>query len=303
MRRDAPGDDDVPYREEKPLSEIIEPDRRRQRTIILVASSMVAGVALFLVGRWALERLSADSTKPPVITANDKRLTPVTLEGPDGQQRVPPFSKAVIHVWLQGCADCMPAFEAMRDLDAHGGLGVGVPEINVSYGQADPAWAARYGVRRNLVYDRGGNAVVRPLGISTFTTLVVDEDGVVLHRDRPDREGYKERIRAIVGAMPAPEPAASAEPLGPDAVQKVVRANTSEVRRRCWDGQRSTDAPASVDVKVTLRIAPDGRVSGTEYTSNDQIVGRCVASVYERVAFPAPGQATSVVVPFHFVRQ
>ena len=41
----------------------------------------------------------------------------------------------------------------------------------------------------HLVVDPGGAAVVRPLGISTFTTVVLDEDGYVRMTDRPDNAG------------------------------------------------------------------------------------------------------------------
>lgn len=288
----------MPYREEKPLSEIIAPDRRREKTIALVVVSMVAGIGIFLGLSWAFEAMKKKDDIGEPQPVDEKRFTPVTLQGPDGSMRVPPSSRAIVHVWLQACADCMPAFEAMREIDGRGGIGAGVPEINVSYGQADPAWAARYGVRRNLVYDRGGASIVRPLGISTFTTLVVDENGVVLHRDRPDRPGYVERLRSIVGTSPQPTPSAEAgDP------QAVVRAHMQEVRKKCWEGAIESNAPSKVDVTLTIRLGPDGRVTGTDYQSNDQVVGRCVANVFERVAFPAPGQATTIKVPFHFVRQ
>lgn len=43
-----------------------------------------------------------------------------------------------------------------------------------------------------------GKSIVRPLGIGTFTTLVVDPNGAIIHRDRPDRPGCAERIRNAV---------------------------------------------------------------------------------------------------------
>jgi hypothetical protein len=111
-----------------------------------------------------------------------------------------PTGKAfVAHVWLQGCADCMPAFRAhrkwsldgrLRPLDGH--------VVNVAYGSADPAWATRFGLDQTLVMDEGGHAVVKPLGISTFTSLVVDAEGRIVHADRPDCEGYPDRMVAAL---------------------------------------------------------------------------------------------------------
>jgi hypothetical protein len=292
-----------PYREEKPLRDIIPPDRRREKTMLIVVGSMVAGVALFLGGSRALDALKRPPVDDTPPTANDKRFTPTTLEGPDGPMRVPPFSKAVVHVWLMGCADCMPAFEAMRTLEQQGGLRVGVPEINVAYGQADPAWAARYGVRRNLVYDRGGTVLVRPLGISTFTTLVVDENGVVLHRDRPDRPGYAERIRAIVGALSEgshTEPDVGGE-FGPDVVRRTVSAHSAEIRKACWDARG--DSPDTAKVSVVVEVAVDGSVSSAMATGDDPKLARCLETHIKSWTFPPPKQTSTVNIPFNFVRQ
>ena len=123
------------------------------------------------------------------------------LSGPDGPVAFPSASRpTILNVWLQACADCMPAFEAARALEEKGGLGLDAEVVNVAYGEAEPSWAARYGVRQNLVYDRGGASVVKPLGISSFTTLVLDRHGEVVHTDRPDRAGYAERVGAAVAS-------------------------------------------------------------------------------------------------------
>jgi hypothetical protein len=86
----------------------------------------------------------------------------------------------------------------MSRFQKEGGSSFDAPVINVAYGEADVTWAQGYGVSKNLVFDPGGAAVVRPLGIGSFTTLVVDPDGAILHRDRPDRPGYAERMRNAV---------------------------------------------------------------------------------------------------------
>ncbi len=131
---------------------------------------------------------------------NAGRIVPTLLHGPDGDALMPPATRAIVHVWGQGCDGCMPSFAAMRELQDEGGLGVTVPVYNVTYGYVDLPWAERYGVRTNLVVDRLGASVVAPLGIDTFTTLVLDGNGNIVHRDRPDRPGYRDRIRAAVGS-------------------------------------------------------------------------------------------------------
>lgn len=73
---------DSPYREPKPLSEVILPDRRRERTAILVITSMIAGAALWELARWTLgERDSIAAPSPPprvdtFTTATSTAATP-----------------------------------------------------------------------------------------------------------------------------------------------------------------------------------------------------------------------------------
>jgi hypothetical protein len=99
----------------------------------------------------------------------------------------------VVNVWLQGCLDCAPAFDAARRIDEDHGWD-GLPVANVALGAADPAWARAHGVGHGLVVDRDGARVVTPLGIGTFTTLVLDRQGRVVARDRPDAPGFLPRI-------------------------------------------------------------------------------------------------------------
>ena len=243
----------TPYRDGKPLAEIIPPDNRRAKAAALVISSMVAGVTLWVLGGWVLElatRVPPIREMPTTPGYEAGHIARGVLHGPGRDLVMPPVERSIIHVWLQGCQDCMPAFEAMRDVEDRGGLGVKVPIINVAYGEADPTWAARYRVDSNLVFDIGGATVVKPLGIGTFTTLVVDSNGSILHRDRPDRPGYRDRVRAAVGAEnvvpdPAPEPDFVAQPdypplptsqgLDTAGVERVVAAHRSEIKRACWD--------------------------------------------------------------------
>lgn len=100
----------------------------------------------------------------------------------------------VAHVWLENCADCMSAFAAFREVRQRNEL-EGLPQVNVAYGSSTKEFAARYRVDDNLVVDRDGSLAVKPFGIGSFTTLVLDKDGAVIHRDRPDHAGYVERVK------------------------------------------------------------------------------------------------------------
>ena len=80
-----------PYREPRPLSEVIAPDRRRERTAILVITSMIAGAALWELARWALEErdsiaapspariefVPAEAPAPPPIPAERTAVDPM----------------------------------------------------------------------------------------------------------------------------------------------------------------------------------------------------------------------------------
>jgi hypothetical protein len=107
--------------------------------------------------------------------------------------------RVVVHIWLQGCADCMPAFDALAALRRGGTFELSAPVVNVAYGEAPLAWATAHGVEQRLVFDPGGSRVVGPLGISSFTTIVLDARGDVLLIDRPDRSGYAERVTQALG--------------------------------------------------------------------------------------------------------
>jgi hypothetical protein len=303
-------DSKTPYREGKPLAEIIEPDRRRLKIFALVLGSMIAGVALWVVGGAAVEAMRTDRTAPTTPGYVVGRIAPAVLHGPEHDVVMPPATLSVIHVWLQGCQDCMPAFEAMRRLQDEGGLGVDVPIYNIAYGEADPTWAMRYGVHTNLAYDVGGASVVRPLGISTFTTLVVDKRGTVLLRDRPDRPGYRARIRAALNVEDPRDPNDPlAEPHGDlDAttVERVIAAHRSAIRRTCWEpGNTNNVSSASIDVRVL--VGADGRVISSSSTGTDPALGKCIEGQIATWRFPAAGERerepTAITIPFKFVRQ
>lgn len=71
----------APYRQPKPLSGLISPDRRRQKTALIVIASMIAGVVLFEVGRGLLE--TSHAPPPPVGGRGPTPgpLTPAEVQG------------------------------------------------------------------------------------------------------------------------------------------------------------------------------------------------------------------------------
>lgn len=318
-----------PYRPDKPLDQIIEPDRRRERTIALIIASMVAGVCIWHLAGYAVDALSsrgrgsmpAPTATVPTYVAG--RVTPSTLRGPKGSERVPLGSLHIVHVWLQGCQDCMPAFEAMKELRDRGGLDVHVPVLNVAYGEADWAWADRYGVSDNLLFDVGGWSFVKPLGINSFTTLVVDGTGNVVHRDRPDQPGYRDRVRAAVGEKPQapPDPwldplinpladplepplgATSAASLSADAVKAVIANHRLAVKRTCWDRSEAARTTGRAHVRVMVTVSPQGTVSSISSSGDPPAFAKCVENEVQRWAFPAPKTATTVVIPFVFQKE
>jgi hypothetical protein len=179
---------------------------------------------------------------------------PLTLPSPTGEA-VTLRGPAVVNVWLQGCADCMPAFEANKRLMQAGGYGSDVALYNVAYGRADASWAASYLVDRQLVFDDGA-AVVQPLGIGTFTTLVVDSSGGVSVIGSPVAADHMQRVQAaLAAARPAP------------ASTSVDDTRTREGlaflrgQARAYAAVVTSDTPAACAFAV--RVAPDGGVGVT----------------------------------------
>ncbi len=156
--------------------------------------SVLLGLLLLLYHMVGVVPASAKDPAASPPPRGSAVLQAATLSGPDGTIGLANGQPLIVHVWLQGCGDCMPAFEAMRRLH-EGGNVMPLPVINVAYGRASKQWAQRYGLHDPLVFDAGEN-VVRPLGIGTFTTLVVDGDGTVLERVRPTQSSYIKRILA-----------------------------------------------------------------------------------------------------------
>jgi hypothetical protein len=70
-----------PYREPKPLSEIIPPDRRKHRVAIIVIASMIAGATLFQIARAALGDADDNPPLPPQSSTEQAPLPPVPPPG------------------------------------------------------------------------------------------------------------------------------------------------------------------------------------------------------------------------------
>lgn len=301
----------TPYRDGKALAEIIPPDRRREKAIALVGASMVAGVALWLLGGWAVEALSGDANAIEVVQTPGYvagRMPNTKLTGPGGNFAMPAAKRSVVNVWLQGCSDCMPAFDAMAQLQSEGGLKVDGPIINVAYGEADPEWARRYGVANNLVFDPGGASVVKPLGIGTFTTLVVEPDGTIVHRDRPDHPGYAARVRAAMQygsgvTTPTQSPPTGANVFDSQAVQRVVATNRAAIKRTCWERADRESRPTKVNVTVTMTVGTDGSVTQSAAQGDDPVIAKCIESQARRWTFPPPLTPTTLNIPFKFVQE
>lgn len=312
----------TPYRAGKALAQIIPPDRRRLKAALLIGASMVAGIAVWELGGVVLEFVRGErvlpSQRPAVEPYGVGRIGPARLSGPGGTIALPPARRTVVNVWLQGCSDCMPAFEAMAKLEREGGLGVDVPVINVAYGEADLAWAQRYGVASTLVYDPGGANVVRPLGISTFTTLVVDPDGTIVHRDRPDRPAYAMRVRTALGVssppidpgsrklppgLPAERDGVMPPPLDQAAVERVIVTHRAGIKRTCWDRRAGDDGRTSANVTVMLAVGPTGTVDSSSSNGDDPALAKCIEAQVQTWRFPASSTTTTINIPFKFVRE
>ena len=125
------------------------------------------------------------------VAVRSSAQTPVAVAEPmDGESLHGPV---VINVWLQGCADCMPAFEAWRRVRASHALD-DVHVVNVAYGSATHEFAAKYGVNDHLTFDPDGSRIVRQQSIGSFTTLVLDAHDRVILRTRPDEADFVEHV-------------------------------------------------------------------------------------------------------------
>lgn len=162
---------------------------------------LAVGIVVAFVGAalWMRARDSTVVAMPAAVAQIDVAPTDVAPFKPvqprvDAHVGLPLRGPVVAHVWLENCADCMSAFGAFQQVRERNEL-EGIAQVNVAYGSSTPEFAARYRVDENLVIDADGSQVVKPFGIGSFTTLVLDKSGAVIHRDRPDHAGYAERVK------------------------------------------------------------------------------------------------------------
>ncbi len=164
----------------------------RYGTAVLVLGCLTAGALL----HDAVRRLDLFARKPAAAAVTPLRIAgPITLDGPGGPVTLPMATPVVINVWLQDCADCQTAVEAWQALQESNGLeALQLPVVNIAFGGAGLDWAASHKLDERLVYDPAGKALVRPLGIGSFTTIIMDELGYIRLKDRPDQAGFEHRL-------------------------------------------------------------------------------------------------------------
>ena len=85
------------------------------------------------------------------------------------------------------------------------------------------------------------------------------------------------------------------------AIERVVAARKTGVKRVCLE--RSGSTAASTKVTATITIAPNGTVQNVTSSGDDPAVGRCIEQQLRTWSFPAPGETKQVQIPFVFVRQ
>ncbi len=89
--------------------------------------------------------------------------------------------------------------------------------------------------------------------------------------------------------------------LSDKAVQDAVRNYTPGVKRTCWERGGSAESTAIVDVTVT--VAPNGNVSNAQASGNDPLVAKCIENQVRNWRFAAPGETTTIKIPFKFIKQ
>ena len=92
-------------------------------------------------------------------------------------------------------------------------------------------------------------------------------------------------------------------------VERVVRVKSQNTSRNCWESVST--AVHSISVNVTTSIDVSGKVTaadpqlvtaeGPSEVANT--IARCIANDVATWEFPPPPRATSVVLPFRWLRQ
>ncbi len=85
------------------------------------------------------------------------------------------------------------------------------------------------------------------------------------------------------------------------AIERVVAARKSGVKRTCLD--RSASTSSSTKVTATITIAPNGTVQNVTSAGDEPVVAKCIEQQLRGWSFPPPGEVKQVQIPFVFVRQ
>ncbi|NUO51649.1 MAG: hypothetical protein HOV80_22565 [Polyangiaceae bacterium] len=172
----------------------------RVRQLALIGL-LLAGIGLVVIGIIDPGAPAVADVQPPAQPGTAK-LAPHLFEGPDGPETLPLDGAFIANVWLQGCQDCMPSFEAWKRLYEAGEIPKSLPIVNIAYGEVDPAWAERYALHDTLLVDSDGSKLVKPQAITTFTTLVVAADRKIVWRGLPRDPGYLDQLKSALAALP-----------------------------------------------------------------------------------------------------
>lgn len=188
--------------------------------LIAAAGFAMVGVRSYEAARTAAERAQIEDMERARQRAKARRATAKTssssapaaspsgrrvrrlkgrLMNLDGERlQLPSGEPMVVNVFLERCADCMPAFRSWRDNRER--LDLSIPVVNVAYARATPSWLKQYKLDDNVWIDRG-QVAVNPHGIRTFTTLVIDAEGRIMLRILPTQKNYVQRVNDAVASV------------------------------------------------------------------------------------------------------
>lgn len=200
----------------------------RPRTARTATAAVLLPVALLLGGCSDLTGTGELDYVPGnggvVEFAPDDRQPPVELGGETttGEEYTfEPGTVTVVNVWWSGCGPCIKEMPMLTELDAAYGDDVDFLGINIQ--DTSAANARAFEIDRDVdypsIYDPNGNALLafagRTAPRATPTTLVLDEDGVVvslINGEIPSRTTLTDLVEDA-GGPPAPPPAtASPDP-------------------------------------------------------------------------------------------
>jgi outer membrane biosynthesis protein TonB len=86
------------------------------------------------------------------------------------------------------------------------------------------------------------------------------------------------------------------------SLQSVIDSNRAQIRS-CYERRLKTNNVLQGDLKLKIRVAPNGQVSATAVSGSlkDNEVFNCVRNIAQRWSFPPPDNGCAVVqVPFQF---